>query len=117
MQTNRTPLLPPHLATGLATLDIESPHGGDYGLFSESRITINTGTRLDGPREPFWLAHPKLTGVLTGAVAFGLVAGASGITFAATHDWLAAAAVFGLGNTLMGCAGGCIMNHVSGSSA
>ncbi|MEZ7780206.1 hypothetical protein O4A46_00175 [Cupriavidus gilardii] len=55
--------------------------------------------------------------MLTGAVAFGLVAGASGITFAATHDWLAAGAVFGLGNALMGCVGSCILNRVSGSSA
>ena len=117
MQTNRIPLLSPHLAASHATLDIGSPHDGGYGQLRESRITIDTDARLDGARQPFWLAHPTLTGVLTGAVAFGLVAGASGITFAATHDWLAAAAVFGLGNTLMGCAGGCILNRVSGSSA
>ncbi|MCG5262094.1 hypothetical protein EM868_12975 [Cupriavidus gilardii] len=117
MQTTRTPLLSPHLATSRATLDIDSPHERGYGQFRETRITIDTDARLDGPREPFWLTHPKLTGVLTGAVAFGLVAGASGITFAATHDWLAAGAVFGLGNALMGCVGSCILNRVSGSSA
>lgn len=117
MQTTRTPLLSPHLATSRTTLDIDSPHDGGYGQFRESRITIDTDARLDSPGEPFWLAHPKLTGVVSGAVAFGLVAGATGITFATTHDWLAAAAVFGLGNTLMGCVGNCILNRLSESSA
>ncbi|KAA6120183.1 hypothetical protein [Cupriavidus cauae] len=116
MQTNRTPLLPPHLAVNLATLDLEDDHHDGYGLFRETRIAIDTDAGRDGARLHWCLAHPKLAGGLVGTVAFGVVAGASGITFAATHDWLAAAAVFGLGNTLMGCAGSCILNYISRSN-
>lgn len=106
MQTSRTPLLPTHLAIDMATLDVNSAREDGYGLLQESRIRVETDARQQGVCSHFWLDHPKLVA----GIAFGLVAGASGATFAATHDWAAVSAVFGLGNVLIGCVAGCIMN-------
>lgn len=110
MQTNRTPLLPTHLAIDMAAIDVNRPWEDGYGLLQESRIRVDADARQQGLCSRFWSDYPKVAAGAVAGVAFGLVAGASGATFAATHDWAAAASVFGLGNVLIGCVGGCLLN-------